>query len=90
MRLLILCFFVSFITSTVFANTYSKNDTNTVQFTPTNKDSSLTVSHDNTMIAFVRIGTHKIPKGCDDFANTDTPYGNQIWIYNTVEKKNSY
>lgn len=68
-------------------NIYYQSDDHVVQITHSGTDSSPILSSDRTMITFVRIGNKIIPSGCDDFADTKTKYGNQVWIYNIAKKE---
>jgi hypothetical protein len=63
------------------------DDGRPVQVTRSGKDTSPVLSPDRTMVAFIRTGDKIIPKGCDDFSDTKTKYGNQVWIYDVVTKK---
>ena len=56
-----------------------------IQITSLGKDSSPVLSSNKEMIAFVRIGGQVVPEGCD--GDTKTKYGEQIWIYNILTKK---
>lgn len=57
----------------------------TIQITFSRKDSAPVLSSNKEMVAFIRTGNQIIPEECE--ANTDTKYGNQIWIYNFLTKK---
>lgn len=68
-------------------NIYYSKGNETVRLTASGRDHSPVLSFDKKIIAFIREGRQVIPKGCADFANTDSAYGNQIWIYDLEEKK---
>jgi dipeptidyl aminopeptidase/acylaminoacyl peptidase len=56
-----------------------------IQITHSQKDSSPVLSSNKKMIAFIRVGNNMIPKECD--GDTETKYGDQIWIYDVSTKK---
>jgi hypothetical protein len=64
---------------------YIQSPHHTIQITYSEKDSDPVLSLDKKLIAFVRIGNQIIPKGCN--GDTETKYGNQIWIYNLETRK---
>ena len=64
---------------------YTLAPNHTIKITHSGKDSAPALSSDKKMIAFVRIGNQIIPKNCED--NTETKYGNQVWIYDISTKK---
>ncbi|MCE3237996.1 MAG: hypothetical protein K0R24_977 [Gammaproteobacteria bacterium] len=64
---------------------YIQAPSHTTQITHSGKDSDSVLSLDKKWIAYVRIGNQIIPKGCN--GDTETNYGNQIWIYNLATRK---
>lgn len=67
-------------------NIYYSQGGQDVQLTKTNHDDSPILSPNKKLIAFIRTGHQIIPPNCLDFSDISSKYGNQIWIYNIVNK----
>jgi Tol biopolymer transport system component len=69
-------------------NVYVTQDNNqTIQLTNSGQAHSSVLSPDKKSIAFIKTSRKMIPERCRAFADTRTPYGEQIWIFNIEQKK---
>lgn len=66
---------------------YEPNEGKTLKLTTKNIDENPILSPNRHFIAFIRRSNQIIPKGCGDFSDTGSKYGNEIWIYDFESKK---
>ena len=66
---------------------FTQDNNQTIQLTSSGQAHSPVLSPDKKSIVFIKTSTKMIPERCRAFADTRTPYGKQIWIFNIEQKK---